>query len=171
MKKLVLLACLLLATYVYVTPYITVYQMRSAAESDDAVALSAHIEFPTLRQGVKDQFNAVIAKETTGKMAGNPLAALGASFGSMLVDGMVNVYMTPAGVTELMKGDKPKLSPGGGEKPRDKIAFEDVELGYAAWDRFTVAVPTEGAENSVFVLSRRGAGWMLTNIIMPLGGQ
>lgn len=170
MKKLVLLVCLLVATYVYATPYITVYQMRAAAENDDATALSAHIEFPTLRQGVKDQFNALIAKETTEKMADNPLAALGASFGSMLVDGMVNVYMSPAGVTELMKGDKPKLSPGGSEKRRDKIAFEDVELGYEAWDRFTVAVPTDGAEDSIFVLSRRGVGWKLTNIIMPLEG-
>ena len=45
----------LFAIYVAAAPYITVYQMKSAAESRDGEALSEHIEFPSVRQSLKDQ--------------------------------------------------------------------------------------------------------------------
>jgi hypothetical protein len=57
---LVLFAILI---YIAASPYITVYQMKSAAERHDGEALSEHIEFPSVRQSLKDQMNAMLMKE------------------------------------------------------------------------------------------------------------
>ncbi|MBB3184404.1 hypothetical protein FHR95_001965 [Halomonas fontilapidosi] len=57
------IAVFLASGYAIASPYITCYQIKSAAEDKDGEALSRHIDFPALRQNFKDQMNAHMAKE------------------------------------------------------------------------------------------------------------
>lgn len=169
-RKVIAIVGGLFAIYVAAAPYITVHQMKSAAESHDGEALSEHIEFPSVRQSLKDQMNAMFMKEMAkDEMKDNPFAALGAAFAGVIVDKMVEAYVTPAGITQLMAGEKPK--PGqDAESGRDsgRKPLEDASMAYESMDKFAVKVKGGTGEEAKFVLRRRGIGWKLTEIIVPL---
>lgn len=168
--KVVAVIGALLAIYIGAAPYITVYQMKSAAESQDGEVLSEHIEFPSVRQSLKDQMNAMFMKEMAkDEMKDNPFAALGAAFAGVMVDKMVEAYVTPAGITQLMSGKKPK--PKEGEETSSgstKKPLSDASMSYESLDKFVVRVKGNNEEEAKFVLRRRGFGWKLTDIIIPL---
>ena len=61
-KSFWIIAPLLIAGMGYVAagPLITISQIKSGIEEQDSEKLSDNIDFPVLRQNMKDQFNAVI---------------------------------------------------------------------------------------------------------------
>jgi len=162
----------LFAIYMVAAPFITVYQMKSAAENHDGEALSEHIEFPSVRQSLKDQMNVMFAKKMgeDEEMKDNPFAVLGAAFAGVMVDKMVDAYVTPAGITQLMAGEKPQ--PGAeqsddsaGSAERKPLA--DASMSYESLDKFVVKVKDADGGDGKFVLRRQGIGWKLTEIIIP----
>lgn len=159
----------LFAIYIAATPYITVRQMKAAAESRDGGALSEYIEFPSVRQSLKDQMNAMFLREMADdKMKDNPFAALGAAFAGAIVDKMVEAYVTPAGITELMAGERPKAAePGkaGGNSAREVLS--DASMSYESWNKFVVNIRDESDWEGKLVLRRRGLGWKVTEIVLP----
>lgn len=167
-------AAALFVIYVAASPYITVYQMKSAAERHDGDALSEYIEFPSVRQSLKDQMNAMFVKKIAEdeEMKGNPFAALGAAFAGMMVNKMVDAFVTPAGITQLMAGEKPQPEAhkeGGGTSNSDRKPFSDTSMSYESFDKFVVKVKGKDGGEGKFVLRRRGIiGWKLTEIIIPL---
>lgn len=172
-KVAVGIAAGLFAIYVAAAPYITVHQMKSAAESHDGEALSEHIEFPSLRQSLKDQMNAMFAKKMAEdeEMRDNPFAAMGAAFVGMMVDKMVDAYVTPVGITQLMAGEKPRpgADKGGGSADNSgRKPLSDASMAYESLDKFVVKVKGEDGDEGKFVLRRRGINWKLTDIIIPL---
>lgn len=161
---------LLFAAYFIATPFITVYQMKAAAEIHDAEALSEYIEFPSVRQGFKDQMNASFVKRMgADDMKDNPFAVLGTAFAGAMIDKMVDAYITPAGIAHMMAGEKPdsseeKVSIGSGlRKP-----LADISMSYESLDKFIVTVKGVSGEDSKLVLRRIGIGWKLTEIILPI---
>lgn len=168
--KMITVVGVLFAIYIAAAPYITVHQMKSAAERYDGEALSEYIEFPSVRQSLKDQMNAMFMKEMAkDEMKANPFAVLGAAFVGIVVDKMVEAYVTPAGITQLMSGEKPKSAEGEragssyGHKP-----LSDAAMSYESIDKFVVKVKGVTNEEGKFILRRRGIGWKLTEIIIPL---
>lgn len=163
---------ILVIGYIAGAPYLTVYQMRSAAEARDGEALSEYIEFPSVRQSLKDQMNVMFAKEMAKdkEMQDNPFAAMGAAFAGMMVDKVVDAYVTPAGITQLMAGEKPNTGGGNGDSSdRKNKPFSNASMSYANADKFVVTVQDEDGGEGKFVLRRRGlVGWKLTEILFPL---
>jgi len=174
MKKIIgVLAIAALAWFIG-SPYVTAYQMKSAADARDDEALSAHIDYPAVRQSFKDQLNGTMSKEIIGQAGDNPLGAIGAAFGGMVIDGMVDAFVTPAGVAKMMKGQSPKAAArpdSSGKAPSESAAeepaFDDAKLTYNAWDKFSITMLNDSREVSQFILRRRGIGWKLTEIIIP----
>jgi len=168
--KIVAVVGVLFALYFAAAPYITVHQMKSAAESHDGEALSEHIEFPSVRQSLKDQMNAMIMKEMAkDKIKDSTFAVLGGAFAGVVVDKIVEAYVTPAGITQLMAGEKPKSSKG--REPDGSFRrkpLSDSSMSYESLDKFVVKVKGVPGEERRFVLRRRGIGWKLTEIIITL---
>jgi hypothetical protein len=163
----------LFVIYVAAAPYITVYKMKSAAKDYDGEALSEHIEFPSVRQSLKDQMNAMFAKKMAEdeEMKDNPFAAVGAAFAGMMVDKMVDAYVTPVGITQLMAGEKPHpREDSGGESSNspDRKPLSDASMSYESLDKFVVKVKGDDGDEAKFVLRRRGIDWKLTDIVIPL---
>ena len=160
-----------ISIYIAASPYITVYQIKSAAERHDGEALSEHIEFPSVRQSLKDQANAMLMKEMAkDEMKDKPFAALGAAFGGLMVDKMVEAYVTPACITQLMAGEKPKPTEegeSGGSSARKPLS--DASMSFETLNKFVVQVKDNNGKESTFVLRRRGISWKLTEIIVSLG--
>lgn len=166
-------SAVILGIYIVAAPYITVYQMKSAAESQDGDALSEYIEFPSVRESLKDQMNAMMAKKMAedDDIKKNPFSALGAAFAGMIIDKMVDVYVTPAGIRQLMAGNRPQpgkeqdenSSPSTRRKP-----LSDATMSYESIDKFVIRVKTDDGGEGKFVLRRRGLSWKLTDIVIPM---
>lgn len=165
------LAALVLA-YLVAAPWITVYQIKAAAQAHDDVALAEHVDFPSVRASLKDQLNARFMRKMTdgGQLQDNPLAALVAPLAGAMVDKMVDWYVTPAGVIELLDGQPPREDAGRGASRDGARAEHDQPLAGASMSYTspgTFVVQTRaGAGVSQFVLRRRGLGWKLTAIVL-----
>jgi hypothetical protein len=161
--------------YLAVSPFITVHQIRSAADDRDAEALSEQVDFPALRRNMKEQLRFAVLDGATDAAEENALAAIGVAIGGVLLDGLVDLWVTPAGVMKMMKGDKPQNDdlrgkPTEHEESDVRKALRDATWSYASWDRFVIEVPNDAESVTKFVLRRQGLGWKLTNIILPLDG-
>jgi hypothetical protein len=169
-KLLAVVVAVLATFYVIGAPYITVYQMRAAAENHDGEALSEHVDFPSVRQSLKDQMNAMFMKQMSSKeMKDNPFAALSAAFAGVMVDKMVDAYVTPAAITEQMKGEKPAPADSGqSEGVSTRKPFADASMSYESLNKFVVTVKDDSGGEGRFIFRRRGIDWKLTEILMPL---
>lgn len=167
------IAAMAVLGYLAATPYLTVHQMKSAADDRDSEALSEYIEFPSVRQSMKDQFNAVVMQSMASdqSMAGNPFAAMGAAFAGAIVDRMVDAFVTPAGITAMMSGEMPGKG-GANEQaptePTDK-PFDRASIDYESISKFAVEVQGDDGKEVRFIFRRRGiVDWKLTEILFPM---
>ena len=95
-------------------PYVTAYRLKAAVRSGDTAALADLIEFPTLRQGLKEQLNAAMLARLAAEPGGDGglLAGLGLALAGTFIDKAVDAYVTPAGVARLVAGDPLELQAG-----------------------------------------------------------
>lgn len=168
-KFILVTVLVLLAAYGLAMPYYTINEMRVAALERDAQALSAHIDFPGVRQSFKDQFKVVLHSKLPDKPNDNVLAKIGAGFATVVVDGVIDFMVTPEGIQRLMSGaklyeaDERERGASREDKP-----FANVSRRYASFNRFVATVKTDAGEPIDFVLHRRGLGWKLAEIRLPL---
>jgi len=171
MKRWLVGVLVLAVAYAAASPLLTVYYMKSAAEARDGEALSEYVDFPAVRQDLKDQLNVKLGREMAKEADDNALAVLGGMLAGVMVNKMVDTFVTPTALIELMKGEVPKAS-GGGRKESEatrKRPFGNASFRYEAWDRFSVIVPNRKGEETRFTLRRRGIGWKLAGIKLPMG--
>ena len=169
-----LLVAALLLAWIIAAPWFTAYRIRDAAQTHDAQALASYVDFASVRQSLKDQMNARLLhkmSESSGTEL-NPLAALVAPFAGAVVDKLVDAYITPAGVAELMAGsrpnDPPPSAPASTTDEADRGApkpLAQADMAYRSWSRFVVTAHGRSGDTQ-FVLGRRGLGWKLTEIIL-----
>lgn len=164
---------LLVGVYVAAAPYITVYQMRSAAEQRDGEALAEYIEFPSLRQSLKEQMNAVVLGQIAG-VPGNKVdgkTVLGTALAVGLLDGAVDAWVTPSGIARLMEGEDLQAAEAGAAGQSDDRRApprSDAKMSYESIEKFVVRYDNQRGDEVKLVLRRRGLGWKMTEIILPL---
>lgn len=179
MKKILwLLVLLSLATagYVAAGPHITILEIKTGIAERDSGKLSENIEFPRLRQNMKNQFNAEIAGKIPVELQDNPFAAFGTALASKMVDGLVEALVTPEGLAKAMKGKRPSQQPspdtdrtpesGETQEQKDDV-FQNARYSYDSLTQFSIWMPNEDGTETRFVLERQGLSWKLVNIIMP----
>ena len=104
MKIFVGVVAISILAYIAATPYITIYQMARAFENKDGEAFSEYVDFPSLRQSLKNQMDIIAGKEMAKQENKNdPFAVIGITWGSIVIKRVIDVYVTPAGITELME--------------------------------------------------------------------
>lgn len=172
MKKALLLAAAITVVIVGVAaagPFIAIHDIRGAIEEGDSERLSDRVDFPALRTSLKEQFNALIMKDAASELQGNPFAALGMAFASKLVDGMVDSFVTPAGLGNVMAGHKPQQDQGAASQDSSARAqpFQNARYTYDGLSKFSAWVRDEKGEEVRFVFTRNLWTWRLSNILVP----
>src|SRR5690606_6780094 len=102
------------------------------------------------------------------------LGSLGTAVASELAGGAVELMVTPQGLGALMEGRKvwnrarglppPRTGAGAAARPDP---WRDAERRYESPSRFTATVRTDDGQPLVFVLTRRGLRWRLSDIRLP----
>lgn len=99
----------------YASPYIALDRMKKAADARDAQTVNQYVDFPLLRESLKEQVGQLLTRRIDIQKSGNPLALLGAVIGAALIGPLVDSYATPDGVAAILNGIPPRGDPG--EKP------------------------------------------------------
>ena len=172
---LALVVAVVVAGWVYYSPYLAVRGIQDAAKRRDAVAMADYVDFPALRESLKASLNAKLLETTAKSGDGSPSSALGAAmaqaFGGMIVNSFVDAAVSPEGLAMLMRGERPKLDKTAGAQDRTTQEVETY-MGYEAYDRFVIKPkPRSGkAEEPVAMVFRRHgiATWKLSAIRLPM---
>jgi len=177
MKKwiaLVVAVLLALGVYVAVGPYLTVRAIRSAVQQQDAAALSRQVDFPALRASLKAQLSNELVRGAGSERQANPFAAIGLQIASGVIGAGVDAMVNPFGLAAIMEGRTiwRKFDDEIGSPPPDTAAPErqplhDARYRYESPSRFTATVQDEDGRPLVFVMTRDGLRWKLTDIRLP----
>lgn len=172
MKKIILaaaIAVIALGAVTYASPYYTLHQMKTALAARDAAELAEHVDFPALRENIKQQINGAMAdgiQATAG--ADNPFAAMGQAFVSSMANKMVDAMVSPAGVVALVNksvvssDEKVSSEAAPGQKTDSKALYT---AAYAGWDSFVIRPADRQEEGGGLVLRRHGLwSWKLSAI-------
>ncbi|MFM0671966.1 DUF2939 domain-containing protein [Paraburkholderia sediminicola] len=101
--------------FAYASPYIALNNLKRAADARDAQTVNQYVDFPALRESLKEQVAGLLTRRLGAHSNGNPLAAIGAMIGVALIGPLVDAYATPDGVAALLNGMPPRGDPS--ERP------------------------------------------------------
>ena len=168
---LFLVVCLV--GYVGAGPFLTLNSIRSAVETSDSVQLSEDIDFPAVRQNLKEQVSTAMASKAASELSDNPFAALAVAFSDKLVEGFLDAFVNPSGISSLLSGENPLSEKSGSqtkkkEYQQQKLAelWENSRFSYESIDRFSLWVKGENGDEVRVVLKRDGLKWRITNIVL-----
>lgn len=177
MKKLlalVLLALLAVLAYVGAGPFLTIRAIRDAVQRGDTRTLSQQVDFPLVRASVHAQLEDYIAR-TAGESSGrNPLQRFAAQVTGALTSGVADALVTPAGIGALLQGRSVVRRAMGDPPERSdptQPQFDPLRgatYHYASASRFEATVRNADGVPIVFVFTRDGLQWRLTDIRLPV---
>ena len=167
--------------YLGATPYISINQFREALEQRDLPAIERHVDFPSVRESLKEQLKAKLVEEIAKQSEGESwvnlgLGALGYAIAEPMIDAAVNAYVSPAGLKALMAGSQPDMPSGlqasAPENPADSggSAASDVQLSYKSLNLFVISARDKSPTNQTikFNFERHNlVDWRLTSISLP----
>jgi hypothetical protein len=96
----------------YASPYLVLDRLKRAADARDAQTINEYVDYPALRESLKEQVSELLRRRLETQASTRPFAALGALVGMALVGPLVDAYATPDGVAALLNGIPPRGEPG-----------------------------------------------------------
>jgi hypothetical protein len=169
------LAVCAVAVWTYFSPYRAMNDLRAAAEAGDAEAMNELVDFPALRESIKQGVSTAVSRQLDD--TSNPLARLGGWFAGKLASPLVDTFVSPDGIAALTRGSRPgeggRQAASGDEAKADGESWKDdvkVDREYEGVDRFVVHFidRESNRERVALVWHRDGlAGWKLTGVRLP----
>lgn len=167
-----------LGAYWYWSPYLAMYNLQQAAKKNDADAFNEGVDYPALRESIKEQTLAALGT-LKGKELDNPFIVMGAALLETMVNQMAVAMVRPETLMKRVQLGTLELEPdaGAGAASATGAAHEPVREIHWAFDRKGVdrivaypaqseAVPVQDRVGVVF--RRRGfADWKLTAFQIP----
>jgi hypothetical protein len=155
---------LLFAGYVAAGPYLALDGIREGIVAQDQDTLEKHIDFPVLRDSMKQQLAAAMTARLAEKSAesglGDAAEAMGALFASKMVEVMVDKIVTPAGLAMMTSAEAARNE----GLTKDNV-LDDLDVSYEGLNR--VVVTQGGNPDAKLVLTRQGLSWRLTGVQLP----
>jgi hypothetical protein len=173
MKKwiaILIVLFLALGTYVAAGPYLTVRAIRRAVIAQDAAALAKQIDFPALRSSLKAQLDDRMVRSAGADMQASPLGAFGLTIAGAVAGTTVDAMVTPTGLGALMQGHILFKRFGDGlssSEPSSPEPLHDPSYKYESTSRFIATTHDANDRPIVFVLTRHGLQWQLSDIQLP----
>lgn len=175
MKKLVAIVVgvvLLLAGWVAAGPWLTVNAIKDALRNQDSTALAEQVDFPALRTSLKHQLADRLVRGAGAEVQSSALGAIGLRMATGATSLAVDATVNPAGLAAMMEGRAIWRQVGDDFVPPapDSTAREplrDASYRYLSASRFSITVHDESGAPLVFLLTRQGLRWRLTDVRLP----
>lgn len=179
MKKwlaVALLGLAALAAWVVSGPFRTMDAIARAVERNDTAELARHVDFPAVRISLRAQLDDYLVRRAGADVQASPFGALALRIAGAASSGLVDVLATPAGIGLVLQGrDVWHRVSGAGISATDIYAhmpppdpLADARYRFESPSRFTATVPNRDGAPVVFVLTRDGLHWRITDVRLPL---
>ena len=179
MKKLLWLTIttlLSLLVFVATGPFLTLRSLERAAADNRIIPIVWLVDFPTLRSSLKAQLNDRVVRTAGIDVQASLLGQLGLRASGAIVDSTVEALVNPVGIAGLMQGRKTWVAMLGVPASVDKdatpastaSALDSAQFRYETLSRFTATLKHDDGTQTVFVLTRSGVFWRLSDIRLPL---
>lgn len=172
---IVALALAGLLGYVIAGPYLAIRGIGQAIEQQDTAALARHVDFPTLRINLKAQLQDYLVRQAGIDAQSSPWGGLALQVAGGITGMGVDALATPAGIGAMLQGHqlwkRATADTVDGDtygRPAPARPLRGAVERFESTSRFTATVTTASGQPVVFVLSRQGLRWRLTDIRLPL---
>jgi len=178
MRKLVLAATIVVAGLVaayLASPYWTLHRIRSAADDGQGDRVAAYVDFPAVRESLKQQLSMAMNKRVDSRAQDSPLASVGQAFARQMINSVVDAMVSQESISTMIRSGKAPRAlpeakadgvPASSPKPRElrvRRSFQDLNTFQAA-----LVDHDTNADVMTVVLSRDGLlTWKLTAITIP----
>lgn len=170
-NRLLWLAAALVAGGIYLTPYLAVQQLRTAAAARDGAKLARMVDFEALRASLKSGVQARLAGQSREENGlPTPASVMGAAVAGALLGPLVDTLITPESLARLLQGQRP----AGGQMsklPAMPMAERpETRMGYEGPGRFVFSIKKHGDDEEAveLVWHRDGLfGWKLAELRLP----
>ena len=164
------------AIYLYASPYLVLNNIKNAAQQGDADKLSGYIDFPSVKQSMKDQVKAAMVEEIAASDEQDGFEALGTMLAAAMIDPLIDGLVTPDGVALMLQGQKLDFDLNN-DKPEDKLEVKnediDYKAGYLSFNRFKVQIidADDPNESLDVIMHRDWLSWKVTRINFSLDSK
>jgi hypothetical protein len=148
------------ALWYFESPLWTLKGMKDAAQSHDADALNAYIDYPALRESLKSEMMARMMVEARKDKSG--LGVLGMAVGSAVVGPMIDGLVSPAGMRAALLANSQENGPAAASALHVPEKPVIVRRNFSEF-----LVTTKGQPDSGLVFRRHGLSWMLGGVELP----
>ena len=164
------------AIYLYASPYLVLNNIKNAAQQGDADKLSGYIDFPSVKQSMKDQVKAAMVEEIAASDEQDGFEALGTMLAAAMIDPLIDGLVTPDGVALMLQGQKLDFDLNNDtpeDKPKSKNEDIDYKAGYLSFNRFKVQIidADDSDESLDVIMHRDGLSWKVTRISFSLDSK
>jgi len=151
------------------SPVLAFQGLRSAAEKGNRDKLEKLVDFPSVRDSLKSQLTVAFNKRMSAdpEMQSNPFAGIALMMIPAMVNTAIDAYVTPDGMANIVKGQKPKAAadpappPPPAEKPKTSYGYTDL-------DTFKVTIDSADTAPMDLVMRRQGFfTWQMKRIDLP----
>jgi hypothetical protein len=160
-----LLATVLSVCFAYIAyPYITLYRLGSAIKGADAATLESLVDWPAVREGIKEDVCDLGTDDPTPARTGAELPPFGASFIRGIASSSIDKAVTPqallAAATTTTVAAPPKRPHGA-----------DVQVNWAFFDSpttFLVSLQANGQSEPIKLeMDLRDGSWQVMRVWLP----
>jgi len=159
---------LLLVLYI-ASPYYSLWRLKRALSDGDRTAIESLIDFPSVRESLKDQIRVQMTKKMAkekGSQDDSFATGLAAAFGPAIINYFIDNFVTPSGIASLIadsKGAMEKTDDDGSSKTKKKIDWSKVKrCSFGGPTVFVVDI-----DGTKLFLGFTGMGWRVKNLEIP----
>ncbi|WP_269623191.1 DUF2939 domain-containing protein [Prochlorococcus marinus] len=172
--------CLMLITYIYLTPYFSILGFKSAIEAKDSNKASKYIDFISVRRSLKDQLLQKAISGAQKQVSGSALGELSMLFINpileKIVDATVEATITPSGLELLLtKGKISTINQEGISTPvsdndQKKNNEPKINLHYNSVNTFILSSKMPNYSEPIVAFWKRSkiTTWKLHRIDLPM---
>jgi len=159
--KPILAAILALGVGYVAYPYATLYRLDRAIHRGDATALQTLVDWPSVREGIKEDICDSIGNDPAQKVSDGELPAFGASFVRGVTANAVDQQVTPQRLAALAHSDVDRAGPRGADTQVSKAFFTGPT-------DFEVSLRVPGQPGPIRLrMTLQDADWRVTRIWLP----
>ncbi len=161
-KKPIVGALLVVALSYVAYPYVTLYRLGQAIRQGDAPALQSMVDWPAVREGIKEDICDLVIDEPTDAKNGGQLPPFGAGFVRGIASNAIDQKVTPEALVAAA-GQQPVAPPvKHGAAVKVRWAF------FAGPTEFVVDLRAPGQDSPIRLqMDLRSGTWQVTRVWLP----